>query len=189
MRRPLHGLLIVTLLLPASLAAAQNAPAGGTGMGGLDQPMTAVTEPQIAATMAAIDRGEIEQGRYAEAHGASAQVRAFGRSMASMHAASGARLGALVRGLGITPTDDSESLQLTADSEATEERLARLNGVAFDRAYLDAQIAAHARALELLDRRLIPAARTTALRAALHDEVRPMVAAHLARARALRARY
>lgn len=197
MRRYLIGVLKGALIISTSLAMAQDAgrrspppttrTTGGTGMGGQDNTAAVHGEGEIVATMAAADRGEVSQGTYAQSHASRPEVRDFARSMVTMHTDASARMATLARRLGITPAECDESRRVTADGEAAQRRLSGLSGAAFDRAYLDAQIAAHSHVLELLDRALLPAARTPDLRTALQDDARPMVAGHLARARALRA--
>jgi putative membrane protein len=60
-----------------------------------------------------------------------------------------------------------------------------LHGKAFDRAYLDREIAYHQAVLDALDGLLIPTTDNADLKALL-QQVRPAVAAHLAHAKSLR---
>lgn len=196
-RHHLIGVLNASLIFSTAVAAAQDAgrrsppvtqAPGGTGMGGMDMSRAVRSEGEIVATLAASDRGEISQGNYARSRAIRAEVREYARSMVSMHTQASARLMDLARRLGIASTECEESRQVTADGAAAQQRLARLRGAAFDRAYMDAQVAAHSRALDVIDRALLPAVSSPEMRTALQGDVRPMVAAHLARARALRER-
>lgn len=195
----LHALR-ASLVLSAALAAAQDAghhhpgtpdPSGGTGMGGVEAPSAPSTlqnEGEIFAILAAADRAEIAEGTYARTHARSRDVRSYGRMMVTMHTAASNRMSALARRLRISPLEGAESRSLTREAAATQAQLARLTGDEFDRAYLGAQITEHEHLLEMLDRTLIPSARTAELRTALQNDVRPMVSSHLARARTLRER-
>lgn len=199
MRRLLIGLTATVVLVGGSLAMAQDgghhhamtgaALTGGTGpMAGAQPTGNVHTDGEIAAVLATVDRGEITQGTYAQSHGTSSGVRDFGRSMVEMHTAATGRMTALAQRLHVTPAENAESRRLAADGAATQQRLAALSGAAYDRAYVDAQVAAHSQVLALLDSTLIPAARAPELRAALQNDVRPMVASHLQQARDLRGR-
>jgi putative membrane protein len=57
-----------------------------------------------------------------------------------------------------------------------------LKGTAFDKAYVDHEVAYHAQVLEALDKTLIPGARNAELKALL-VKVRPAFAAHLEHAK------
>lgn len=115
-------------------------------------------------------------------------MRSYGRMMVTMHTAASNRMSALSRRLRISPLEGAESRSLTREAAATQAQLARLTGDEFDRAYLSSQITEHEHLLEMLDRTLIPSARTAELRTALQNDVRPMVSSHLVRARTLRER-
>ena len=192
----LHALR-ASLVLSAALAAAQDAghqhpgtpdPSGGTGMGGVEAPATLQNEGEIFSILAAADRAEIAEGTYARTHARSRDVRSYGRMMVTMHTAASNRMSALARRLRISPLEGAESRSLTREAAATQAQLARLTGDEYDRAYLSAQITEHEHLLQMLDRTLIPSARTAELRTALQNDVRPMVSSHLARARTLRER-
>lgn len=192
----LHALR-ASLVLSAALAAAQDAghqhpgtpdPSGGTGMGGVEAPATLQNEGEIVAILSAVDRSEITEGTYARNHARSRDVRSYARMIVTMHTAASNRMSTLARRLRIAPIEGAESRRLTSESATTQAQLARLTGDEFDRAYLSAQITEHQHVLEMLDRTLIPSARTDELRTALQNDVRPMVSSHLARARTLRDR-
>jgi len=197
MRRLLLGALTGTFILSTSLVTAQDAghrfppsdhATGGTGMGGVEAPGTMQSEGEIVATMAAADRGEISLGRFAQTRASSRDVRDYARSMVTMHTDASARMSAVAQRLNITSMEGVESRRLTSDARSTQQRLSRLRGAAFDRAYLDAEIDAHSHLLDQIDRTLLPSVRTADLRTAIQSDARPMVAAHLAQARALRER-
>lgn len=197
MRRYLLGLLKGALIISTSVAAAQDAspqirrlvdPEGGTGMGGMERPAHPQSNQQIVGSVSAFQRGEIALGHYAVAHARNFEVREYGRSMVSAYTNSDGRLTELARSLAIVPQRSVASRRIATEAATTQRRLAHLGSDAFDRAYLDAEIAACTRMLEQLDRTLIPSAGRSDLRSALQLEIRPMVAANLTRARNLRER-
>ncbi len=142
----------------------------------------------IVATVAASNRAGVSLGTFAQGRASSRALREFARSMVAAHTESGTRMSVLAQRLDLTSIEGSESLRLSAEATATRQQLSGLRGGAFDRAFLDAQIASHNELLELLDYKLIPSARSADLRTALQSDLRPMVAGHLAHARSLRRR-
>lgn len=197
MRRLQLGALMGTLVISTSLATAQDGGSrvppseqvsGGTGMGGVDTPDMMSSEGEIVAAVAAADRDEITLGSYAQSRASNLEVREFARMMVTAHTDASARMSAIAQRLNITPVEGAESRSLITEATATRRRLSRLRGAAFDRSYLDAEIASHSHLLDVIDRKLIPSARTADLRTALQNDTRPMVATHLAHARSLRER-
>jgi putative membrane protein len=142
---------------------------------------------QVVAALEAVDFGEISLGQLAMSQAADPRVRDFGAAMVAMHTTASERVIAVRRRVGITPAESDLSRMLAAEAAGTRGRLAAVSGAPFDRAYVDAQVRVHAQVLELIDRVLVPATMRVELRAALMDDVRPMVAAHLQQARDLQA--
>lgn len=190
--RTLRALLLGALLAAsckgreAPPGAVQPAPALAPN-GGANPTVVDSADGEVAAVLATVDAGEIEEGTLARGRAVDPRVRAFGESMVTMHTESSTKLGALRLRTGITPREDARSRELAADGAATKRRLEALQGADFDRAYIDAQVTGHARVLDLIDTALLPMARSPELRRALTDEVRPMVSDHLRRARELQA--
>jgi putative membrane protein len=71
---------------------------------------------------------------------------------------------------------------LKAGGEQNLSHLKTLTGPAFDRAYVEHEIAYHQQVLDALDKTLIPNATNAELKALLR-QVRPAIAGHLAHAR------
>jgi putative membrane protein len=69
---------------------------------------------------------------------------------------------------------------------AKRARIAKLSGAAFDKAYLDNEIAYHQAVLDMLDQKLVPAAQNAELKDLL-TSVRPAFVAHLDHAKETRA--
>jgi putative membrane protein len=90
----------------------------------------------------------------------------------------------LVTKLGVTPEPNATSQKLTADGEASRTTLQGQSGAAFDKAYVDQEVAYHQAVLDAIDQTLIPNAQNAELKALL-EQTRPAVAAHLDHARQL----
>jgi putative membrane protein len=127
----------------------------------------APTDPQIAHiayTAGAIDVAAAEQ---ALAKSKSPQVRAFAETMARDHKAVNDQALALVKKLGVTPEANPVSASLSEQAKAKSAELAKLDGAAFDRAYIENEIAYHRTVNTALSDTLIPNAHNAELKALL----------------------
>jgi putative membrane protein len=128
---------------------------------------------------------DIDAGRLAGAKGSNAEVKAFGKQMVTDHAGVNKQAVALVRKLKVTPEDNATSESLKAGGEENVKKLKGLSGAAFDKAYVDHEIAYHQQVLDAIDKVLIPNAKNDELKA-LIVKVRPAFVAHLEHAKTLR---
>ncbi len=144
------------------------------------------TDPQIAAIVVAANHADINAGRLAESKGHSKQVRAFGRRMVADHTSVNKLAEALVRKLHVTPEVNSTSESLERGGKENLERLRKLHGMAFDRAYIDHEVTYHEQVIDALDNTLIPSAQNPQLKALL-VKVRPAFEAHLKMAKQIQA--
>jgi putative membrane protein len=110
-------------LLPAALAAQQ------------DQ------SSQDQAFVNAAARGglmEVELGQLAQKNGSSSEVKQFGARMVKDHTQLNAKLGAAAKSVGLTvPT------AISAEQQAEYDKLAKMSGSQFDKAYIDLMVKAH----------------------------------------------
>lgn len=146
----------------------------------------AVTDPQIAAIVVAANSVDIEAGKLAQSKTKNRKVREFADSMVRDHTAVNKAAVDLVTRLGVTPEENDTSRSLTASGEQTRARLSALSGKAFDRAYIDNEVAYHKLVIEALDKTLIPDAQNAELKQTLIS-VRPSFVAHLQHAEQLQA--
>jgi putative membrane protein len=94
---------------------------------------------------------------------------------------------ALVTKLKVTPEDNPTSQSLKAGGEENLKKLKRLKGAAFDKAYVDHEVAYHEEVLDAIDKVLIPNAKNEELKALL-VKVRPAFVAHLEHAKMIQAK-
>ena len=106
----------------------------GVGAQGADQP--------FVTKLAGIGMAEVELGTLAKGKASSREVKAFAQRMIDEHTKAGNELKAIA---------DRKHLAwpaaLPADAVALKDRLAKLSGAAFDRAYIDAMVDGHRAAL------------------------------------------
>jgi putative membrane protein len=88
----------------------------------------------------------------------------------------------LVGKLKVTPEENATSRSLQADGDKHLAQLKTLSGAAFDKAYIDREVAYHQQVLDAMDKTLIPGATNADLKALL-VKVRPAFVAHLEHAK------
>lgn len=159
---------------PATTAETSAAPSAAPSAAGTP----GVTDANIAAIVVAANTVDIRAGELALQKAASAQVRQFGQQMITDHGAVNQSAVALVTKLGVTPEENATSKGLTAGGDSTRARLGALSGAAFDRAYIDNEVAYHKAVIDALDNVLVPSAKNTELKATLIS-VRPAFVAHM----------
>ncbi len=134
---------------------------GSEEMGPSQRPAAAPLGPaEIADIVLVVNMGEVAQARLAEQRARNEHVREFARRMREDHGQALQRMrqlmGGETRGRMQMPRDPSARLMarqgelITKDLESQQEEM-------FDLAYMTTQIGAHAKALGLLERVLIPA--------------------------------
>jgi putative membrane protein len=128
---------------------------------------TAINDAQIAHVAYTAGQIDVDAGRQALERSRNADVRAFATTMVRDHAAVNQQALALVQRLHVTPEANSTSAALTAQAAAARRRLATLRGTAFDRAYIQNEVAYHRAVNEALRATLIPSAHNAELKSLL----------------------
>jgi hypothetical protein len=96
--------------------------------------------------MAADGAAEVELGRLAAQRGVDNEVKKFGQDMATEHERAGGDLKQIAGQLEIAITAQPDQ-----ENRALIERLSKLNGKAFDRAYMEAMVNGHKEVLASLE--------------------------------------
>jgi putative membrane protein len=136
------------------------------------------TDPQIAAIVVTANQVDIDAGKLAESKTKSKDVRDFAKQMVTDHTAVNKSATDLVQKLNVTPEDNPTSQSLAKGGAENVVRLKTLRGAAFDKAYIDHEVAYHENVIDALDKTLIPNAQNAELKALL-VKVRPAFVAHL----------
>ena len=169
MMRLLMCVVVVCLAAPAAMVRAQG-----------------VTDPQIAAIVVTANQVDIDAGTLAESKSTNAEIKKFGQQMVTDHSGVNKQATDLVTRLKVTPQDNPTSQSLKAGGEKNVAHLKSLNGAAFDKAYIDHEVAYHQQVLDAVDTTLIPSAKNDELKALL-VKVRPAFVAHLEHAKMVQA--
>ena len=128
---------------------------------------TAINDAQIAHVAYTAGQIDVEAGRQALERSRNSDVRAFAETMIRDHAAVNEQALALVQRLHVTPEANPTSAALTGQAADAQRRFAALEGAAFDRAYVENEVAYHRAVNEALRATLIPSAHNDELKALL----------------------
>jgi putative membrane protein len=144
----------------------------------------APNDAQIAAIVVTANQVDIDAGNLAATKASNAQVKAFGKQMVTDHTGVNRQATDLVTKLGVKPEDNPTAQSLKAGGADNVKHLETLSGAAFDKAYVDHEVAYHQQVLDALDKTLVPSAKNAELKALL-VKVRPAFVAHLEHAKML----
>jgi putative membrane protein len=125
------------------------------------------TDPQIAHIAYTAGSIDIAAGKQALARSHNKAVRSFAQEMVRDHQAVNDKALALVKKLHVTPEDNATSQALSKQAKATLDKLSHLSGSAYDRAYVDNEVAYHKTVNGALEKTLIPSAKNSELKSLL----------------------
>jgi putative membrane protein len=126
-----------------------------------------IDDAQIAHIAYTAGQIDIAAGRQALARSHDKKVRAFAQEMVRDHKAVNDKALALVTKLGVTPQANPTSTSLSKGAAAKLTALGRLHGRAFDRAYIENEVAYHRIVNGALRDTLIPNAQNGELKSLL----------------------
>ena len=144
-----------------------------------------LSDPEVAHVAVTANSIDIDLAKFAQTRTSNAGVKQFAATMITDHSAVNAQAAALATKLGVTPADNAVSQSLLAGAKQARASLEPLHGKAFDRAYIEREVAYHQAVLDAIDKVLIPTTENAELKQLLTD-VRPAVATHLEHAKQLR---
>jgi len=125
------------------------------------------TDPQIAHIAYTAGNIDVAAAKQALAKTHNSAVREFAREMVRDHEAVNDKALALVKELKVTPEDNSTSQALTKGAAETHDKLAKLDGSAFDKAYVANEVDFHSTVNSALQSTLIPSAHNDKLKSLL----------------------
>ena len=144
----------------------------------------AIDDAQIAHIVVTANQVDVDAGKLAASMATSGDVKKFGQQMVTDHTGVNKQATDLATKLKVTPADNPTSQSLKAGGDKNVANLKTLKGAAFDKAYVDNEVAYHQAVLDALDKTLIPGASNAELKALL-VKVRPAFVAHLEHAKTI----
>lgn len=145
----------------------------------------ALNDATIVAIFDAANTYDIETGLLGSRKGSSKEVRAVGASLERDHKAVRQQGRDLAKKLGVTPTPPAVNPFAAQHAKALTD-LKALSGPAFDKAFLDHEIAYHQAVIDAVTKTLLPAIQNAELKAFV-EKVAPAFQAHLDMCKAARA--
>jgi putative membrane protein len=149
------------------IAAAASLAALAAASFAVAQPAAQPNDAQIAHIAYTAGLIDIATAKQALAKSKNPKVREFAEEMVRDHGAVNDKALALVKKLNVTPEDNDTSKGLVKQADEKRGELAKLSGPAFDKAYVDNEVAYHKTVNEALKATLIPSASNAELKSLL----------------------
>jgi putative membrane protein len=152
------------------------------------QQKSKLSDPEIASVAVAANQVDIKAGELAKTKTKNKEVLDFANLMMKDHQSVLDQATALVTKLHVTPKDNAVSKKLIADAERTLKMLSSKSGKAFDKAYINNEVAYHKVVISTLEGVLVPESQNQELRQLLQSVV-PAFKAHLEHAQMVQKNY
>jgi putative membrane protein len=136
------------------------------------------TDPQIVGIVVTANNIDIDYAKIALSKSKNKEVLEFAHQMIRDHSTLQKSVFALGAKLHVTPADSATEASLKSQAEKTTAKLRPLKGKAFDKAYIDNEIAFHKQVIDATNSVLIPNAKNAELKGALQNAV-PLFQGHL----------
>lgn len=188
------GTVVLTTLLvaaPLSAHALQSHPYAATPaplVSVATLPAAGLDDPAVVGIFDAANTWDIETGSLAAKRARSADVREFGAMLKRDHQAVRQQGRDLAKRLGVTATAPAPDFPLARDHARAMKRLASLEGAAFDRAFLEHEVAFHKAVIDAVTTTLLPALQNREVKEFV-SKVAPAFQAHMAAAQRLLERH
>ena len=137
-----------------------------------------LSDAEVASVAVVANQIDISYGEIAKKKSKNEDILKFAETMISDHNAVIAQAAALAQKLGVTPKDNAVSQKLLADAEKTKKMLRSKSGKAFDKAYIDNEVAYHKAVIAAVEGLLIPETDNGELKSLLQNVV-PALKTHL----------
>jgi putative membrane protein len=126
-----------------------------------------LTDPQIAHIAYTAGEIDIKAAKQAIDKASNTEVKQFGQDMVRDHEAVNKQALDLVKKLKVTPEDNDTSKALSKQASDKLAELGKLKGAAFDKAYIENEVAYHKTVNGALETQLIPSASNVELKGLL----------------------
>lgn len=139
---------------------------------------TGPTDPQIVGIVETANNMDINYAKIALVKSHNTEVRQFAEQMKRDHSTLQKSVRDLAAKLGVTPATSGTEASLKQESVEATAKLRALKGNAFNKAYIDNEIAFHKQVIDATNSVLIPNAKNAQLKGALKNAV-PLFQGHL----------
>jgi putative membrane protein len=184
----------LVLLIGASACSKQNTTSSNTGTttnpsetpsasSGASGPMS---DANIAAIVTTANDIDVKNGEMAKSKTKNSEVRALAEQMITDHQSVNKQAKDLVDKLHVSPEDNDVSRQLKTMADSTRDAMKTHDGTAFDKAYVDNEVAYHQAVIDMVNNQLVPSAQNPELKSLLENS-KPTFMAHLEHAKKVQA--
>jgi putative membrane protein len=147
-----------------------------------------LTDPQIVGIVEAADDIDINYAKLALSKAKDKQVKDFAQQMITDHSAVQQAVRDLAAKLDVTPADSETDNSLKKQAEQITQKLQGLKGKAFEKAYIDNEVAYHKAVINATKTVLVPSAQNVELKSALQG-AEPLFEGHLQHAEGLQSAF
>jgi putative membrane protein len=168
--RTSFSLLAAALLVPAAVVAQTSSPA--------------LDDAAIVGIFDAANGWDISTGALAAKNASRSDIRDYGEMLATVHKAVQQQGRDLANKLGVKPTPVAKDFPLLVQHNDIMKRLGTLKGAAFDRAFLEHEIAYHNAVLDAVTTTFLPAIQNAELKKFV-ESLGPAFQAHMVKAQEL----
>lgn len=148
-----------------------------------------LTDPEIASVAVTANQIDVNYGKIALKKSKNADVRKFAQTMIDDHTSIIKQAVALATKLGVTPKTNAVTKSLLDGEKKTKKMLkSTKKGKAFDKAYIDNEVAYHEAVISAVKNVLIPQTQNAQLKALL-KKVMPLLNHHLEMAKTTQAEF
>lgn len=177
--------MLAALVLAAPAAARAQTPSAAAAHPSRQAPPAAkLDDPTIVAIFEAANTWDIETGALAAKKGTTKEIRDFGKMLMRDHKQVRQLGRDLAKKLHVTPTPPGKDFALYQNHVAALKTLNAATGKAFDRAFLEHEVAYHKAVIDAINSQLLPATQNAELKD-LETKVAPAFQAHMQAAQAL----
>ncbi len=146
----------------------------------------ALNDPQIATVALTAHQIDVDRGKLAQKKTKNDAVKQFADQMVTDHTQGLNEVLALAKKLGVKPEESAVTRSLKAGAKKTAAQLEKLSGVAFDKAYVDAEVDYHKAVIDAVNKVLLPAVKNEEVKQALVATT-PTLQGHLVHAQQVQA--
>jgi putative membrane protein len=147
----------------------------------------APNDAQIAGIVVAANQADIDAAKVAKGHAKDPEVKEFANTMIRDHEGVNKQAKQLVSKLKVKPQPSDTAKSLQKGSQENVAALKKLKGAAFDKAYMDHEVAYHQQVIDAINSTLLPNAQNPELKG-LIEKVTPAFQAHLDHAKQLQSK-
>lgn len=143
-----------------------------------------LTDPEVASVAVTANQIDIDYAGIALKKSSNAEVLNFARTMSNDHTAVIGQAVELAKKLNVTPQSNDLTKKLLSDAEKTKKQLKTQKGAAFDKTYINNEVAYHKAVIDAVENVLIPETDNAELKSLLQT-ILPALKTHLSHAEML----